>query len=56
MKEQLTAEKMAEQLEAALSDEFVATVSRTGNEIELKFLNGQRFIVTVWEKEHTEEN
>ena len=49
MEEKIQAERLLEEIKVMLKDLFVAAVRKKGDELELKFSNGQSFTVTVWE-------
>lgn len=49
MEEKIQTETLLEEIKAILKDEFVATVRKKGDELEMRFPNKQSFTVTVWE-------
>lgn len=49
MEKSITQEELLEELSIAIKDVFVASVIEKDGEIELSFLNGQKFLITVKE-------
>lgn len=49
-------EDLIEEIKTALKDIFIAQTRKYLDEIHLKFPNGQKFIVAVWEEKENEPN
>ncbi len=45
-----TASLFAEEIEVALKDEFVATITRENASLEISLCNGQKFLMEITEK------
>lgn len=43
----IEAAELSEELKIILKDYFLGTVSENGNSLQIKFLNGQKFKITV---------
>ena len=49
MKEQIKAKELLSEVQIVLKDMFVAIVRKRGDELLLKFPNGQEFTLALWE-------
>ena len=47
--ESVTAELLLEEIKVLLKEYFVAKVRKKGDELELRFLGGEVFLLTVWQ-------
>lgn len=48
-KEKIETLELVEQIKIALKDVFVAKMKKQLDEIHITFLNGQKFVIAVWE-------
>ena len=44
----LSAELLLEELRVLIKEEFIAVVRKKGDELELRFPNGERYSLTIW--------
>ncbi|MDE7159045.1 MAG: hypothetical protein K2N74_05665 [Clostridiales bacterium] len=49
MEEQITAERLLEEIKPIIKDCFVAIVHQNSDGLSLRFPSGQKFTVAVWE-------
>ena len=49
MEEQIKREELLQEVQMAIKDVFIATVRKRGDEVIIKFPNGQKFTLTLWE-------
>ena len=49
MEEQIKSEDLLQEVQMAIKDLFVATVRKRGDELFIKFPNGQQFTLALWE-------
>ena len=49
MEEQITSEELLNEVQMAIKDMFVATVRKRGDELVIRFPNGQQFTLALWE-------
>ena len=49
MEKQIKSEDLLQEVQMAIKDLFVATVRKRGDEVLIKFPNGQTFTLTLWE-------
>ena len=47
--EKIVVENLIQEIQEALKDIFVAKIRKRGVELEMEFLNGQRFTLTLFE-------
>ena len=50
MQKTITKDGLTEEIKAAMEDVFVAKINVTDGKIEMQFVNGQSFVLTVEEK------